>query len=102
MGTFGYDGERYYLVELTEEAFDRQIADAKAALDLAEALPLVPAETEQPLPDSFADLLGDLDPAYHDTLIAALQPNRTLVTDDLGFRVIAQEAGARVTWTQSL
>ena len=35
-------------------------------------------------------------------MIAALAPNRTLLTDDLGFRVIAQEAGAAFTWTQAL
>jgi cellulose synthase operon protein C len=102
MGTFGYDGGQYYLVELSEEAIDAQVANAKAALDLAEALSLVPAETDKVLPDGIIDLLDGLHPAYQDSLIAALQPNRALLTDDLAFRVIAQQAGARVAWTQSL
>jgi cellulose synthase operon protein C len=102
MGTFGYDGEHYQLVEMTEEVFERQLAEANAALELAETLPLVPAEAEQALPDKIADLLRDLHPAYHDTLIASLQPQRALITDDFGYRVVAQEAGAQVTWTQCL
>lgn len=99
-GTFGYDGVRYYLEELTEEAAARQIAQAKAALELAEALPVVPAETDQQVPQSVADMLADLNPAYHDSLIAALAPKRALLTDDFGLRVVAQAAGANTTWTQ--
>lgn len=102
LGTFGYDGGRYHLVEMTEEVFESQLAEANAALALAEALPLVPAETDQPLPDKIADLLRDLHPAYYDSIIASLQPQRALATDDFGYRIVAQEAGALVTWTQSL
>lgn len=100
-GTFGYDGERYFFVELPEEAAERQIADAKGAIELAEAFPVVAAETDHELSEGVIELLSDLHPAYHDTLIAALAPKRALLTDDFGFRVIAQEAGARVTWTQT-
>lgn len=102
MGTFGWDGERYNLVELTEEAIDAQVEAARNAVTFAETLLLVPAESDSPIAENVKDLLKDLEPAYHDTVIAALVPNRTLLTDDLGFRVIAQEAGAAFTWTQAL
>lgn len=46
------------------------------------------------------DLVADREPAYADTLLAAIQHKRALLTDDLGFRVLAQEAGAACTWTQ--
>ncbi|WP_416463779.1 PIN domain-containing protein [Sphingomonas sp. VDB2] len=101
-GTFGYDGERYFFIELTPEAAQQQIVDARSALELAEALPLVAAESDQAMPEGVAELIGDLDPAYHDSVIAALAPKRALLTDDLGFRVIAQAAGAQVSWTQVL
>jgi tetratricopeptide (TPR) repeat protein len=101
MGTFGWDGEHYRFVELTEDAINQQVSDASAALTLAESLMLVPAETDHTFPEQIADLLADLDPAYHDTLLAGLQPKRSVLTDDLGFRVIVQEAGAPVTWTQA-
>ena len=100
MGTLGFDGERYRLVELTDEVVDRQVASATEALQLAERLTLLPAEGERPIPDRVADLVKDLEPAYADTLLAALQDKRALLTDDLGFRVVAQEAGAACTWTQ--
>lgn len=101
MGTFGWDGERYRLVDLTEEMVDRQVAAAAGALDIAESLLLLPAEGDKPVPDRISDLINDLEPAYADTLIAVLQDKRALLTDDLGFRVIAQEAGAACTWTQA-
>ncbi|MET3760685.1 hypothetical protein [Sphingomonas sp. UYEF23] len=47
------------------------------------------------------DMVKGIDPAYHDTLLASLQPKRALLTDDLGIRAIAQEAGAASTWTQA-
>ena len=100
MGTFGWDGENYRLVELTDEMVDRQVAAASGALELAERLLLVPAEGDRPIPDGVAELIEDLDPAYSDTLLAALQNKRALLTDDLGIRVIAQEAGAACTWSQ--
>ena len=101
-GTFGYDGERYFFIEMTPEAAAQQLADARSALDLARSLPLVAAESDQALPEGVAELIADLDPAYHDSLIAALAPRRALLTDDLGLRVIAQAAGAQVCWTQPL
>jgi hypothetical protein len=101
MGTFGWDGERYRLVELTDEMVDRQVAAASGALELAERLLLLPAEGDNPVPERIADFVKDLEPAYSDTLIAALRDKRALLTDDLGFRVVAQEAGATCTWTQA-
>lgn len=101
-GTFGYDGERYYFIQTTPAAAQQRLADARAALDLAETLPLVAAESDRAMPEGVAELISDLDPAYHDSLVAALAPKRALLTDDLGFRVIAQTAGARVCWTQVL
>jgi len=101
MGTFGWDGERYRLVELTDEVVDRQVASATEALQLAERLTLLPAEGDKPIPERIADLIEDLESAYADTLLASLQDKRALLTDDLGFRVIGQEAGANCTWTQA-
>jgi len=100
MGTLGFDGERYGLVELTDEVVDRQVASAIEALKLAERLTLLPAEGDELIPDRIADLVADFEPAYADTLLGALQDQRALLTDDLGFRVVAQEAGAACTWTQ--
>jgi hypothetical protein len=101
MGTFGWDGEHYRLVELTDDVVDRQVAHAAAALAFAETLFLVPAETDRVLPANVTDLVADLPPAHHDTLLASMATGRSLLTDDLGFRVLAQEAGAAVTWTQA-
>lgn len=101
LGTFGWDGERYHLIELSEEAIQQQIADATAALHFAESLMLVPAESDQTLSDEILDMLKGMDPAYHDTLLASLQRKRAFLTDDLGIRAIAQEAGAAGTWTQA-
>lgn len=100
-GTFGWDGENYRLVELTEEILASQVAAASEALELAEKLLLVAAESNRPVPQKFADFFDELDPAYIDTLIAASHSNRCLLSDDLGFRVIAQEAGASGTWSQA-
>ncbi|MEC3909682.1 hypothetical protein U5A82_04140 [Sphingobium sp. CR2-8] len=100
-GTFGCDGDRYYLEELSEEAVTQQIAHAKEALELAEAFPVVAAESDQQLPQGVSDMLADLNPAYHDSLLAALAPKRALLTDDFGFRVVAQAGGASTTWTQA-
>lgn len=101
MGTFGWDGEHYRLVELTDEMVNRQVAAASDALELAESLLLLPAEGDVPIPERIAGFVKDLEPAYADTLVAALRDKRALLTDDLGFRVIAQEAGAACTWTQA-
>ena len=101
MGTFGWDGEHYHLVELSPETIDRQIADAVSAASLAEALQLVPAETDVSLEENVAELLEDVHDAFVDTLLASLQAKRSILADDLGFRVIAQGAGALVTWTQA-
>lgn len=101
MGTFGWDGEHYRLVKLTDEMVDRQVAAASDALELAERLLLLPAEGDAPIPERIADFVRELEPAYADTLVAALREKRAVVTDDLGFRVIAQEAGAACTWTQA-
>jgi len=100
LGTFGWDGERYHLIELTQEAIEEQIAHASAALSFAESLMLVPSESDQSLSEEILDMLKGMDPAYHDTLLAALQPKRAFLTDDLGIRAIGQEAGAACTWTQ--
>ncbi|MBL7235906.1 hypothetical protein IFJ82_11365 [Novacetimonas hansenii] len=100
MGILGWDGEHCRMAEFTEEAIERQVEEASAALEFTEKLMLLPAETDEFLPDSIADLLKDLEPAYYDTLIASLGPKRALLSDDLGFRVIAQGAGAAVSWTQ--
>jgi len=100
MGTFGWDGERYQMIELSEDDIEVQIGHAAGALALAEAITVVPAETDQVLPDHLLDFLKDLHPAYHDTLIAALRPERSVLTDDLGFRAVVQEAEGAVTWTQ--
>lgn len=81
---------------------DQQVTAASGALKLAEKLLLVPAEGDRAVPEPIADLIRDMEPAYADTLIAALQDKRALLTDDLGFRVVAQEAGAACTWTQAL
>lgn len=101
-GTFGWDGQGYRLVELTEEAIESQIDAAQQALALAGTLLLVPAESDQPVPEKIRELVDEYHPAYRDTLLAVAQPNRTLLTDDLGLRVIAQEVGATFTWTQAL
>lgn len=100
MGTLGFDGEQYRFIELTDEVLDCKIATATEALRLAERLILLPAEGDIRIPDRVLDLVADREPAYADTLLAAIQHKRALLTDDLGFRVLAQEAGAACTWTQ--
>jgi len=100
LGTFGWDGERYHMLELSAEAIEEQIADAKAALHCAESLMLVASESDRALSDEILEMLKGMDPAYYDTLLAALQPKRAFLSDDLGIRAIAQEAGAACTWTQ--
>jgi hypothetical protein len=77
------------------------VANATAALQFAESLQLVPSESEKVLSEEILDMLKGMDPAYHDTLLAALQPKRAFLTDDLCIRAIAQEAGAASTWTQA-
>lgn len=101
-GTFGFDGERYAMVELGEDAIEATIKAAQDALALAQSLLLIPAEADQPVPAKIMGMIEEYHPAYRDTLLASTQPNRTLLTDDLGLRIIAQEAGIPVTWTQPL
>lgn len=101
LGTFGFDGEHYHMSELSSEVLEAQIAAAEAALDLASSFLLVPAENEAAL-GRVDDFVEEFHPAYRDSLLAAAQPNRALLTDDLGFRVVAQEAGAEITFTQAL
>lgn len=91
MGTFGWDGERYQVVELTDAMVDRQVTAASEALKLAEKLLLVPAEGDRAVPEPIAELIRDMEPAYADTLIAALQDKRALLTDDLGLSIGVQK-----------
>jgi tetratricopeptide (TPR) repeat protein len=100
-GVVGWDGQHYRFVELTDDEIEEQVASATAALAMAESLPVVAAEADAPLREQVAEILSNLNRAYHDTIIAALQPKRAILTDDLGFRAVAQEAGASCTWTQS-
>lgn len=102
MGSFGWNGSQYTLTHLTDEVIDHQIEIARAALSLAESLILLPAESNHQLPEGVIELLRDVHPAFQDTLVAANWPNRSILTDDLGFRAICQEAGAKCTWTQPL
>jgi hypothetical protein len=102
LGSFGYDGQNYHMSELSSEALEAQISWAEAALSFASALLLVPAESGTPILDRVDDFVEEFHPAYRDSLLAATQPNRALLTDDLGFRVFAQEAGAKISFTQAL
>jgi tetratricopeptide (TPR) repeat protein len=102
MGSFAYDGQNYHMSELSSEALEAQIATAEAALELASSFLLVPAESETPILGRVDDFVEEFHPAYRDSLLAAAQANRALLTDDLGFRVIAQEVGAETTFTQAL
>ncbi len=88
-------------MELTDEMVDQQVTAASLALGLAKRLLLLPAEGDTPIPERIGELIEDLEPAYADTLIAALQEKRALLTDDLLFRVVAKEASAQCTWTQA-
>ena len=99
-GSFGWDGEHYRMVELTDGTVDGRAAEVEAMVRLAESLRLVPAEADRPLREDVAELLGDGHPAFRDTLLAGAREGRCVLSDDLGFRVIAQEAGAAATWTQ--
>jgi tetratricopeptide (TPR) repeat protein len=101
-GTFGFDGERYAIVELGQDVIDAKLQAAKDALAFAQSLLLIPAEADKPVPPKIMSLIDEYHPAYRDTLLAGTQPNRTLLTDELGLRIIAQEIGLSVTWTQAL
>lgn len=102
MGTFGWDGEHYRLIEDTREHQERQIELARGAVDLAGRLLLVPAEASTPVPDQVRELLADVHPSFVDTLLASMHECRALLSEDFGFRIVCAEAGARVTWTQPL
>lgn len=101
LGTFGWDGQHYRLIEMSEDAIERQVADATAALRLAESLMLVASESEHRLSDEILELLQAMHPAFQDTILASLQPKRSFLSDDLGIRAIAQQAGSLSTWTQA-
>lgn len=100
-GSMGWDGERYHMIEATQEEIERRIADASAAAEFADRLVLVPAESHRRLPPDVSGLLADAHPAFSDTLLAGLQDKRAVLTDDFGLRVIAQECGISCTWTQT-
>lgn len=100
-GIFGWDGEHYHFSKTTPEVVEQRIVDSWAAVSLAQALVLVPAEGNAVLPSGVRDLFGDVHPAFEDTLIAALGDKRSLLTDDLGLRVLAQAFSVPCTWTQT-
>jgi tetratricopeptide (TPR) repeat protein len=100
-GTLGWDGEHYRMIEISEGEADELISIARQSVELAESIVLVPAEGKQALPQTTANLFEDLRPAFSDLILATLDGSRALLTDDLAFRLVAQESGARTAWTQT-
>ncbi|MGO8867618.1 MAG: PIN domain-containing protein [Alphaproteobacteria bacterium] len=101
-GTLGWDGEHYHMVELSDAENDRQIANAEAVLAFASELTLVPAEAQAEIRGDAKHLFEDMEPAYLDTVFAALGDQRVLLCDDRPFRALSlAAAGVGGVWTQA-
>jgi hypothetical protein len=101
-GSFGWDGEHYRMMELTNEMIEQHVADAQAALDFAEALTLIPAETRAGIKDEARDAFENVHPAFLDSILAAQGDGRVLLCDDRPLRCLAAEAaGVPSVWSQA-
>jgi cellulose synthase operon protein C len=100
-GTLGWDGERYRMAEVDDAAIEQQIEAAERALEFAKSLTLVPAEPTAGLQAEARQLFAENDPSFLDTIYAAQGGGLLLLSDELLFRRLSQEAGAvKAIWTQ--
>ena len=101
-GSFGWDGEHYRMMELTDEMIDQRITGAQTALDFAETLTLIPAEARTGIRGEAKDAFENVHPAFLDSILAAQGDGRVLLCDDRPLRSLAAEAaGVPSVWSQA-
>jgi tetratricopeptide (TPR) repeat protein len=101
-GSFGWDGQRYRMAELTHEMIDQHLTNVQATLDFAETLTLVPAETRIGIIDEAKDIFENVHPAFLDSVLAAQGDGRVFLCDDCLLRNLAAEAaGIPSVWSQA-
>ena len=102
-GSFGWDGQRYYMAEADRDIANRRVAVAEEALAFAESLALMPSEPDSGIKQEATPLFEDCDPAFLDTIYAAQGGKCLLYCDDMLFRQVAEEiAGVKGVWTQAV
>lgn len=100
-GTLSWNGDRYIMHEISAEEAESRVAAAEAALAFASRCQVVAAEGDGGFTGLSAQLLGILPSAFLDTALAAQEPGRALLCDDLVLRsILGSGTGIRAFWTQ--
>lgn len=99
-GTMFWANGRYVMHEMSTEEVETRISVAEQALRFAEGCSLVPAEASRPIPAEALPIYGLLPAAFLDATIAAQEPGRVLLCDDLAARAVAEACGTHTVWTQ--
>ncbi len=100
LGSLGWNGENYVMTNLTDADVDRLIDQMGQVLDFAKKLTLVASEAPEHPDAQIAELLEESHPAFYDTLLAAKQSGRAVLTDDFGYRSLIAATGIPTIWTQ--